>query len=239
MRSFRLEHSDHAPFTVLCIGAHCDDIEIGCGGFLVELCGALPAVDIEWFIAAAPERRTSESRRAAARLLKAARAHHIEAHDFTDGELPYAGPALRRSMRAFAERHRADLVLTHFRDDAHQDHRFLAELTWQTFRDHLIWEYEIPKYDGDLARPNWFVPLEASTAELKIECLLECFPSQREKPWFGAETFRGLMRLRGTECRSPSGYAEAFHLRKGLLQLPAITGRPAAGASRSPSTPST
>ncbi len=214
MRAFGFRASGGAPPSILCIGAHCDDIEIGCGGLLLELCRAHPGLRVDWFVAIGPEERAAETRRAAANLLAGSGAHHIDVRGFSDGELPYAGADLKRCMRSLGAQRGIDLILTHARDDAHQDHRFLAELTWQTFRDHLILEYEIPKYDGDLGRPNWFVPLQREVVERKISCLLDCFASQRSKPWFDAETFRSLMRLRGMECRSPSGFAEAFYLRK-------------------------
>lgn len=220
MQQFFLGGAARPLSRILCIGAHCDDIEIGCGGLLMRLSRAFPSIEVTWFIASAPADRLLESSHAAQRLLAGIRAHDIQAESFPDGELPYAGTEIKRCMRKLGERQAVDLVLTHSLEDAHQDHRFLAELTWQTFRDHLILEYEIPKYDGDLGPRNWFVPLERQVAEGKIECLLDSFASQRAKPWFDAETFRGLMRLRGIECRAPSGFAEAFRLRKGIWQFP-------------------
>ncbi len=201
---------------VLCIGAHCDDIEIGCGGLLQQLCAARPAPVVHWFVPVAPAARAAESRGAAQQLLAGAASFNLETHEFADGELPYAGAQLRRLVQALAARLSPDLILTHWQADAHQDHRCLSELTGQAFRDHLILEYEIPKYDGDLGRPNWFVPLPEVVAQRKIDCLLEGFGSQRGKHWFTAETFRALMRLRGLECRAPSGLAEGYYLRKGI-----------------------
>jgi LmbE family N-acetylglucosaminyl deacetylase len=225
MRQFQLGDGlpGGVPRSIVCIGAHCDDIEIGCGGLLMQLCAANPGIEISWFIAAAPAPRAEESRRAAGKLLAGCTAYTLETHEFPDGLLPFSGLELKHRLREFAatraQRLPVDLILTHYRDDAHQDHRFLCELTWQTFRDHVILEYEIPKYDGDLGQPNWFVPLERATVERKLEYLLGCFDSQRDKPWFDAEVFRGLMRLRGVECRAASGFAEAFHLRKGVWQI--------------------
>jgi LmbE family N-acetylglucosaminyl deacetylase len=219
MRHFRLQAGGGAA-TILCLGAHCDDIEIGCGGLLAQLCAMRPAPAVYWFIPVAPAARAAESRQAAQRLLAGAGSFSLETHEFTDGELPYAGAELKRRVQDLARRLAPDVVLTHWGGDAHQDHRCLSELTRQAFRDHLILEYEIPKYDGDLGRPNWFAPLEAAIAERKIDCLLECFGSQTGKHWFHADTLRGLLRLRGVECRAPSGFAEAFYLSKGVWSVP-------------------
>jgi LmbE family N-acetylglucosaminyl deacetylase len=218
MRHFQL-HPTVGGATILCIGAHCDDIEIGCGGLLQQLSAAQPAPTVHWFIPVAPTARAAESRQAAQRLLSGAASFALETHDMSDGELPWAGPRLRRLLQDLAARLKPDLVLTHWSGDAHQDHRCLSELTWQTFRDHLILEYEVPKYDGDVGRPNWFAPLASDLVERKVACLLECFPSQRGKHWFDADTFRALLRLRGVECRAPSGFAEGYYLRKGLWSV--------------------
>jgi LmbE family N-acetylglucosaminyl deacetylase len=222
MRQFRLGEPGRPLQSILCIGAHCDDIEIGCGGTLLQLCRQHPGLRVDWFIAVAPKQRAEESRQAAGRLLQDAGSYSLDLHDFPDGHLPYCASDVKNDLRALASGINPDIVLTHTKDDAHQDHRFLAELTWQTFRDHVVVEYEIPKYDGDLGRPNWFVPLAHEAVDRKVNCLLECFPTQRGKPWFDADTFRGLMRLRGMECRSPSGFAEAFHLRKGIWLSPEL-----------------
>ena len=215
MRQFQL-HPRGSAATILCIGAHCDDIEIGCGGLLAQLAAATPPPAVHWFIASAPATRCAESRQAAQSLLRGARSFELEAHEFTDGELPYAGTELRRRIRDLAARLEPDLVLTHWQGDAHQDHRCLTRLARQTFRDHLILEYEVPKYDGDLGRPNCYVPLAAAVVERKVGTLLESFVSQRGKHWFTEDTFRALMRLRGVECRAPSGFAEAYYLRKAV-----------------------
>ncbi|MBS0366460.1 MAG: PIG-L family deacetylase [Proteobacteria bacterium] len=216
MQQWQLLRGDGGTPDVLCIGAHCDDIEIGCGGLLRQLCAGRSPPAVHWFVAVAPAARATESRRAARALLAGAARFSFEAHKFVDGELPYAGAQLRRRLRDLARRLSPSLILTHWHGDAHQDHRCLSELTRQTFRDHLILEYEVPKYDGDLGRPNWFVPLTAATVTAKIETLRTCFASQRDKPWFEERTFRALLRLRGMECRAPSGYAEAFHISKGV-----------------------
>ncbi len=219
MRHFQLGEREGPPSSVLCIGAHSDDIEIGCGGLLMQLCRHYPGIAVGWFVAVAPAQRAEETRRAAELLLSGAGRRQLDLHEFPDGHLPYCGSEVKHALRALADRTPADLILTHARDDAHQDHRFLSELTWQTFRAHAILEYEIPKYDGDLGRPNWYVPLGRDIVDRKLDCLLSCFESQRGKPWFDAETFRGLMRLRGMESRAPSGFAEGFHLRKGVWRF--------------------
>jgi LmbE family N-acetylglucosaminyl deacetylase len=215
MRQFHWQPGS-GPATILCIGAHCDDIEIGCGGLLAQLAGATPAPAVHWFIPVAPAARLAESRECARRLLAAAGSFSLEAHDFPDGQLPYAGAQLKQLVQALAARLTPDLILTHWGEDAHQDHRCLSELTRQAFRDHLILEYEVPKYDGDLGRPNWFVPLTAALVERKVGALLDCYASQRARHWFNADTFRALLRLRGLECRAPAGFAEGYYLRKGV-----------------------
>ena len=197
---------------VLCIGAHCDDIEIGCGGTLLALGERQPAVEIDWLILSGSPDRAAESRAAAAALLAGCARTSVTVADFPDGLLPTEAAAVKARLAAVTTA--PDLVLTHFRGDAHQDHRLLGELAWQVFRRATIWEYEIPKWDGDLARPNLYVPLTAEQRRRKVETLLASFPSQRDKHWFDAGTFDALLRLRGVESASPSGYAEAFHAAK-------------------------
>jgi LmbE family N-acetylglucosaminyl deacetylase len=198
---------------VLCLGAHCDDIEIGCGGTLIELSRRHPQARFVWAVFAGDEVREQETRAAAAALLAGASVT-VEVHRFRESFFPYVGSQIKDAFESLRSRVTPDLVLTHHLSDRHQDHRMLAELTWNTFRSHAILEYEIPKYEGDLGQPQVYCPLAAESAELKIRTLLECFPSQRGRQWFDAELFRGLLRLRGIECNSPSRYAEAFHARK-------------------------
>ena len=198
---------------VLCVGAHSDDIEIGCGGLILSLLGTRKKVSIDWVVFSAPPRRDREARRSADMFLKGASEQRIALHAFRDGFFPYDGAAIKAEFEKLksVDPH---LVLTHYRDDRHQDHRVLSDLTWNTFRDHWILEYEIPKFDGDLGTPNFFVPLDERTCQRKVKFLDDAFGSQRDKHWFSAETFMGLMRLRGMECRAPHGYAEAFYARK-------------------------
>ena len=199
--------------SVLCIGAHGDDIEIGCGGALLTLVAAAPDVRVDWIVlSATPERRREIE--TGATLICGDRLGELRVGDGRDGFLPYAAEATKDAFRDMCRGLMPDLVFTHRRRDAHQDHRFLGELTWQTFRDTVILEYEIPKFEGDLEPPNVFVPLEPAVLDRKVAILSEAYASQRAKYWFDAELFRGLARLRGTEARSATGYAEAFHARK-------------------------
>jgi LmbE family N-acetylglucosaminyl deacetylase len=205
------------PWTMLCLGAHADDIEIGCGGTVLRLLAEHRRVTVHWVVFSAAGRREAEARRSAVRFTRRAAARHLRIERFRDGFLPYEGAAVKEVFEALKETVRPDLVFTHSGDDAHQDHRLVAELTWNTFRRHGILEYEVPKYDGDLGRPNVFVPLPAGIRRRKVRGLMTGFPSQRRKRWFTETTFNGLMRLRGVECGAAEGYAEAFYGRKLVL----------------------
>jgi LmbE family N-acetylglucosaminyl deacetylase len=200
--------------SVLAIGAHSDDLEIGCGASILTLTRAWPGLTVHWLVLAADGTRADEAKSSARAFLE--EAHHavVEVLPFRDGFLPFAGCDVKNAFESLKSRVDPQLVLTHTREDLHQDHRFACELTWNTFRDHLILEYEIPKWDGDLGRPNLYVPVEERLVAKKLRLLEEHFGSQRSKDWFDGAVFRGLMRLRGMECRSPSGYAEAFYARK-------------------------
>jgi len=201
--------------TVLCLGAHCDDIEIGCGGTLMTLVERYPRAHFHWLVFASEPEREAETRAAAARIFGSAARYHVEVLSFKGSYLPYQGAEVKDAIEAARARlPDPGLVFTHTLQDRHQDHRILAELTWNTFRNHCVLEYEIPKYEGDLGQPNLFVPFGADIAQRKVRMLEECFPSQRSRQWFEAGLFNGLMRLRGVECASPGGYAEAFHARK-------------------------
>jgi LmbE family N-acetylglucosaminyl deacetylase len=201
---------------VLCLGAHADDIEIGCGGTLLYLKGALPRLRFHWVVFSSSGPRRQEAVKAAD-LFTAGCDKEIVLKDYQDGFLPYSGGEVKVFFEELKSQVNPDLIFTPWHGDAHQDHRLLAELTWNTFRNHLILEYEIPKYDGDMGRPNLFVPLEAPLYKHKVDHLLAVFESQCVKPWFDREIFLGLMRIRGMESNSPSGYAEAFHARKVVL----------------------
>jgi LmbE family N-acetylglucosaminyl deacetylase len=212
----RFSSADAKPTVVLCLGAHADDIEIGCGGTLLHLQTTLPQIKFFWVVFSAPGVRGQEATKSA-QLFTAGCERELVLKTFRDGFLPYSGTEVKEFFEELKGRVDPDLIFTHWQGDAHQDHRLLSELTWNTFRNQFILEYEIPKYDGDLGRPNVFVPLEAAICERKIDHLFEAFESQRSKRWFDRATFLGLMRIRGMESNSPSGMAEAFHGRKIIL----------------------
>ena len=203
--------------SVLCLGAHCDDIEIGCGGSLMELRERYPALRFIWRIFSADDVREAESRTAALAMLGSDARLDVEVHRFRGSYFPHHWSDIKDAIETTKRRLNPDLIFTHFLHDRHQDHRVLAELTWNTFRDHAILEYEIAKYEGDLAQPNVYLPLSAASMERKVAALMQCFPSQHSHAWFDPELFKGHMRLRGMECNAPSRYAEAFHGRKLVL----------------------
>jgi LmbE family N-acetylglucosaminyl deacetylase len=216
MRALHLARP-HETLSVLCLGAHSDDIEIGAGGTILSWIASGIRLQIHWCVLSAIGARAAEAEASAAAFLAGAASSKIELGQFNDSFFPYQGAEIKAWLKALKAEFEPDVVLTHARDDAHQDHREVCQLTWNLFRDHLILEYEIPKWDGDLDRPNVYVPLSAEILERKIELLLAHFGTQRSKDWFDAETFRGLARLRGMECRSHERYAEAFALRKATL----------------------
>lgn len=207
------------PKNILLLGAHCDDIEIGCGGALLGLVRAYPDARFIWVTLGSDEARALETRAAAAQFLAGAVKLDVRVESFRTSYFPHCAEALKdyfETLKAVEP----DLILTHYQHDLHQDHRVVNELTWNTFRDHAILEYEIPKYDGDLGVPNVFIPLTRADIERKCNILLDCFPSQRAKRWFTRDTFQALARLRGIECNAPEGSAEAFHGRKISIALP-------------------
>jgi len=199
--------------SLLCLGAHSDDIEIGCGGTLLQIKEAFLNLRFHWVVFSARGSRGEEATKAA-ELFTSGCEKQVVLKDFRDGFLPYTGGKAKDFFEELKGQVNPDLIFTHWQGDAHQDHRLISELTWNTFRNHLILEYEIPKYDGDMGRPNFFVPLEPHSYEKKIEYLFQAFNSQHAKRWFDRETFFGLMRIRGMESNSASGYAEAFYARK-------------------------
>lgn len=199
---------------VLCLGAHSDDIEIGAGATLLSMMERGVRLDVHWCVLSGAGERETEAKASAADFLSSAASAKIEAMSFQNGFFPEQGAALKSWFETLKERVDPDLILTHRRNDAHQDHCQVCRLTWNTFRDHCILEYEIPKWDGDLGQPNLYVPVSARALQRKIELLISHFGSQRSKHWFDRETFLGLARLRGLECRAPELYAEAFFARK-------------------------
>jgi LmbE family N-acetylglucosaminyl deacetylase len=213
MRIMELAQPDR-PLSVLCLGAHADDIEIGAGGTILAWIAAGVQLAAHWCVLSAAGPRAAEAEVSAAAFLSGAAASRIEFGQFNDNRFPYQGPAIKTWLEGLRARVDPEVILTHRRNDAHQDHREICQLTWNVFRDHLILEYEVPKWDGDLDRPNAYMALPAAVLERKISLLLEHFGTQRSKDWFDTETFRGLARLRGMECRAPERYAEAFVMRK-------------------------
>jgi LmbE family N-acetylglucosaminyl deacetylase len=203
--------------SVLCLGAHPDDIEIGCGATLLWLLNQNPELEVCWAVLSASEERLSEAHASPDTLLDVASRLDVRIAGFRDTFFPHLGNELKEYMVRLGSEIRPDLVFTHWGGDLHQDHRMVNELTWQTFRNQLILEYEVPKWDGDMGRPNLYVHLERQICERKVEHLLQAFPTQAGRDWFDSEVFWGLLRLRGMEARSPSGYAEAFHCRKLVL----------------------
>lgn len=200
--------------SVLCLGAHSDDIEIGAGATLLSILERGIRLDVYWCVLSGGGEREGEARASAADFLSAVETKKIEVMSFEDGFFPEQGVAIKSWFEDLKKRINPDLIFTHRREDAHQDHRQVNRLTWNTFRDHCILEYEIPKWDGDMGQPNLYVPISAAALARKIDLLMSHFGSQRSKQWFDAETFLGLARLRGMECRAPERYAEAFFGRK-------------------------
>ncbi|PSB53647.1 PIG-L deacetylase family protein [Chamaesiphon polymorphus] len=212
---FKLKLGDgDALGQVLCIGAHSDDIEIGCGGTLLKLIDLYPNLTIYWVVLGANGQREQEAIASASKLMKEIDRKHVIVKGFRDGFFPYQGMEIKEYFEELKREVAPDLILTHYRDDRHQDHRLISDLTWNTFRDHLIWEYEIPKYDGDLGSPNVFIHLDEVICRRKIAHLFEHFGTQSNKVWFTEDTFYSILRMRGVESNAPDRYAEAFYCRK-------------------------
>ncbi|MGB2677993.1 MAG: PIG-L deacetylase family protein [Candidatus Acidiferrum sp.] len=214
MINLSLSGSAGKPLVMLCLGCHSDDIEIGCGGTILRLIEEQPNCRFYWAVFSAIGTRRAEAQRAAKLFVGSERLEHLLLKKFRDGFMPFVGSDVKAVFEEMKKTISPDIIFTHNRRDAHQDHRLLSELTWNTFRNHLILEYEIPKYDGDLGQPNFFVPLEKEIYQKKVRYIMDAFATQRPKHWFTEETFLALMRLRGLECVAPSGYAEAFYARK-------------------------
>lgn len=202
---------------VLCLGAHADDIEIGAGGTILGLIAAGVKLEVHWCVMSATPEREAETRRSAAAFLDGAASSTVEVCHFEDSYFPNQSREIKEYMLALRDRVEPDAIFTHSRHDAHQDHRELNKLTMNIFRDHFVLEYEIPKWDGDITERNAYVPLQPGVIDRKIGLLMEHFATQRSKDWFHEDVFRGIARMRGMECRSPSLFAEAFTVRKMAL----------------------
>jgi LmbE family N-acetylglucosaminyl deacetylase len=217
MLPLQLGRAGDGPLRLLAIGAHADDIEIGCGGTILKLIERGALSEVSWVVLTGETRRAAEAAQSADALLGDVPAKRVILKDFRDGYFPYDGAEIKGFFEQLKGEVSPDLILTHRRADLHQDHRVTCELTWNTFRDHLILEYEVPKYDGDMGRPNVYVGLNDTLRRRKLDHLTTHFGSQASKRWFEDELFSGLLRLRGMECNSPTGYAEAFYCRKAIV----------------------
>ena len=202
---------------LLCLGAHSDDLEIGCGGTVLRLLREGAVARVTWVVLSGNADRAREARRGARRVLGRHPGARVVQQEFRDGFFPYTAVAIKEYFEGLKREVRPDLVLTHYREDRHQDHRLVSDLTYNTVRDHLVLEYEVMKTDGDLGRPSVYVPLDEPTVRRKVRLLADCFGTQRDKRWFCEDVFRSLLRLRGVEAGAPSGYAEAFYARKVVL----------------------
>jgi len=209
------------PLQVLCVGAHADDLEIGCGGAVLKLGDSGRPLAVTWVVFSAAGERRREALESAERFLARAKRKEVIVKDFRDGFFPYQGAAVKEYFEELKGRIAPDVIFTHHRNDLHQDHRLIAELTWNTFRNHLILEYEIPKYDGDLGSPNVFVELDKGLCRRKVETIVDVFRTQAGRHWFEEEVFVALLRLRGMECGEGGKYAEAFYCRKAVVALEA------------------
>lgn len=214
MLRLNLQKNRHESLKVLFLGAHSDDIEIGCGGTLLRLAGEYPELSVTWVVFSAMGDRAMEAKKSAEEFLKDVRDKQIILKEYKDGYFPSNAADIKDVFEDLKKNLSPDVIFTHYRNDLHQDHRQLNELTWNTWRDHTILEYEIPKYDGDLGNPNFFVTLDEELCKRKTDLLMRHFQTQANKHWFSPETFSALMRLRGVECKSAGGYAEAFYGRK-------------------------
>lgn len=211
------DQSQNSLRQVLCLGAHSDDIEIGCGGTILKLIETYPNLSFYWVVFGAAGAREEEALASANTFLKSAGEKNVVVKGFRNSFFPYIGAEIKESFEELRKEVSPDLILTHYRKDLHQDHRVISDLTWNTFRNHLILEYEIPKYDGDMGSPNVFSHLNESTCQSKINYLIEHFATQSNKHWFSSDTFFSILRLRGIESNAPDKYAEAFYCRKAIV----------------------
>jgi LmbE family N-acetylglucosaminyl deacetylase len=219
MLPLNLLQSHDAPLKILCLGAHADDIEIGCGGTVLQLLSSHHSLEFFWIVFSSSSEREREARNSAALFLDQAEHKEVIVKDFSDGFFPYDGARIKEFFEELKKRIAPDLIFTHYRDDRHQDHRTISDLTWNTWRNHVILEYEIPKYDGDLGSPNFFVPLGREVCDRKIKYICDVFQTQSNKAWLTEDTFQALLRIRGVECAARDKYAEAFYSRKLVCEL--------------------
>lgn len=217
MHRLELLQAGAAPARLLGLGAHCDDIEIGCGGTMLRLALERPELGVLWVVFASTAERAAEARASAAEFLAGFRQSQVVVHEFRDGYLPASWAAVKDAFEVLKKSYEPDIIFTHHREDRHQDHRVVSDLTWNTWRNHLILEYEIPKYDGDFGSPGVFAPLSGPVVDRKIELILRHFASQANKHWLTPDLLRAVARIRGMECSAPTGLAEAFYSRKLVL----------------------
>lgn len=217
MFQLRLDRPSQIACKVLCLGAHSDDIEIGCGGTILRLLKMYPNAEVWWVVFSATGVRRREARNSAQAFLEGVPKAKIILKNFRESFLPFRGEEVKDFFEEIKQAISPDVVFTHYRHDLHQDHRVVSEFTWNTFRNHLVLEYEIPKYDGDLGVPNTFVSLSKDICQDKVRNLFQSFASQRGKQWFTEDLFFALLRLRGVESNSPTRFAEAFYARKVVL----------------------
>lgn len=213
-----LETTNKPGITVLCLGSHADDIEIGCGGTIIRLVETFPNISIGWVVFSAGRKRRNEAEASAADHLRGVTRKTVSVRAFRESFFPSQLAAIKKEFERLKRDWDPDVIFTHYRHDLHQDHRIISDLTWNTWRRHLILEYEIPKYDGDLGTPNVFVPLDKRIGETKVIHLMRHFATQRSKAWFTEDTFWAMLRIRGVEANSPTTFAEAFHCRKLVLR---------------------
>jgi LmbE family N-acetylglucosaminyl deacetylase len=213
----RISFDRGAPKRILCLGAHCDDIEIGCGGTILKYSREIEDLAVHWVVFSSDDRREKEALQSAEAFLRGVRRKQVEIHRFRNGYFPHQGAEIKDCFEKLKQAVSPDMIFTHCRHDLHQDHRVVNELTWNTFRNHLILEYEILKFDGDLGAPNAFVPLDATTCREKIRHIVENFLSQSDKQWFSEDAFLSLLRIRGVESNAPDRYAEGFYCRKMII----------------------
>ena len=214
MLKFEFAGKKDRPLKILCIGAHSDDIEIGCGGTILRLLSEYADCEVHWLVLGSSGQRNGEAISGANKFLANAKRKEILIENFRDGFFPYMGGEIKNYFEELKKKVSPDIIFTHQRNDLHQDHRLVCELTWNTFRDHLILEYEVMKYDGDMGNPNFFVHLDQEICRIKVDGILDTFKSQASHQWFTGDTFLALLRLRGVECNAPGKYAEGFYCRK-------------------------